>query len=1648
MSNYYPASRRSWWRGLLAIGLLMGGSRAASAQWTVQNSNFSQASVGISSISIVDANTAWAPGYDGTAPLNGYNGFTRTTNGGTTWTSGFVTPAQGLNAVGFAAVSTQTAWAAYSNFNTGGGGGFIFRTTNGGTTWTTLTPAGAFPAAQGGFLDGVIAFDANTVLAIGDPVGGFWEMYRSVNAGVSWSRISSTSLPLPQAGEYAIVGTTQRSGNNVWIATNFGNVLYSNDQGLSWGTSNTGLATITQLAFSSATQGIAYDAANPNIISRTFDGGLSWAALVVSGPVFTADVAGVPGSPGTYVSVGASTAGQGSSYSTDGGFTWTAIDALAHNSVAFLNSSVGYAGGFNTNFAGGIYRGSLPTSGGSYCTANLGGTSCDITQLSIFGTTLNTVPNGCAQVNGSQYSIYPASGNTTATLAQSQVYTFGVTTNATSIISVWADWDQSGTFDASEWTQVTTASVPGTVDLVSLAVPANATLGQTRLRVRTRASGSINGSTDACTQFFSGETEDYIISIQGGTSNTSDPTPYCAASQPVGCVGPNITSVTLVGTTLVNASTCATNVVGDTYTRYPATGTTTATVQRGQTYSLNLTTDNDAITSVWVDWNQNLFFDANEWTQVYTAGLGGTVGLTVPASAVLGQTRMRVRSRVNGSPNGSTDACTQFGSGEGEDYTITVQAGTTNAYCEPGNFTSGCSNGTITNVRLTGTNLNNTTTCQLSGTGNAYTIFPASGVTTGSVQRTNTYALNVTTDLNSIVSVWVDWNQNQLFDTNEWTQIATATTPGTPATAGLLIPANATLGQTRMRIRTRAAGSSNGSNDACSAFGSGESEDYTITVLAAPNPGNVTCTPGNFAAGCGGGTITRVEVAGTTLNSVSTCQLNSFGNAYTVFPASGTTTGSVTPGTTYALRVTTSQSAIISAWADWNQNNSFDTNEWVQVTTASTAGTAAIVGWLVPASAQPGATWVRIRTRAAGSSNGPGDACSNFASGETEDYQINVGNCTLTAPVIVGSTGLCAGSTLVLAATGVPANSTYAWAGPNNFTSALSAPLIPNVTTANAGAYTLTITRAGCTGTAQPFTVAVNAAPAAVTPTGAQRCGAGTLTLTATGAPAGGAYRWYTVQTGGTAIVGATGASFTTPSLSTTTTYYVSAVGAGSCEGPRTAVVAAIGTAPTAAISAGGPISFCAGGSVTLTANGGSANATYQWTLGGQSIPNADSRTYAATQAGVYSVTVSNSSGTGCSATSAPVTVTVNPAQSAAFAYANSTYCLSGGGNATPSLTGTPGGTFTAQPAGLALTAGTGVINLSNSTAGTYVVTYTSPGPCAASTTQTLTLTNAPLATFSFATPSVCAGSVATVQPTLGAGAGTGTFSAQPVGLSIDPFSGVINVTASAVGTYTVTNAIAASGSCAAASAQALFTITAAPTATATAGGPTTFCAGGSVTLTATGTGNFLWSNGATTSSINVTQSGTYTVTVTNASQCAATSAPVTVTVNPTPATPTISATPQTGGGILLTSSAGVGNQWYLGGQPIPGATGTAYLVATSAQNGTYTVVATGLGGCESAPSLGLPVVITGTMEETAAAAGFSLWPNPTADGRLFLTLPATTAPTPVTILDATGRVVYAAEHRATAGQPVELRLTLPVGVYSVRVATTNGPLVRRLVRQ
>ena len=107
--------------------------------------------------------------------------------------------------------------------------------------------------------------------------------------------------------------------------------------------------------------------------------------------------------------------------------------------------------------------------------------------------------------------------------------------------------------------------------------------------------------------------------------------------------------------------------------------------------------------------------------------------------------------------------------------------------------------------------------------------------------------------------------------------------------------------------------------------------------------------------------------------------------------------------------------------------------------------------------------------------------------------------------------------------------------------------------------FAVAVTNGTCVSAPTPLSVTINALPSAPTTQGASACGGNALTLTASGGT-NGQYNWYTSATGGTAVQGQSNSTYTTPVLTSTTTYYVSVFN-GTCESTRTPVTATVSTA-------------------------------------------------------------------------------------------------------------------------------------------------------------------------------------------------------------------------------------------------------------------------------------------------------------------------------------------------------------------------------------------------------------------------------------------------------------------------------------------------------
>lgn len=332
--------------------------------WVMQNSGLAE-SRGITDMFSVNANVVWAAAYDGTAPTNPCQDFTKTTNGGTLWTPGTITGATGLSIANMVAIDANTAWAmCYYPSGTGSLDG-VWKTTNGGTTWARQTTATFSNSVS--FPDCIYFWDANTGWCFGDPINGDFEIYTTTNGGTTWIAVPGAQIPNPVSGEFGVVGYFSVVGNTIWFGTNRGRVYKSIDQGHNWTVSTiTGWSAIyTRPHFKDSLVGFVMDegdgGTNATIgrLAKTIDGGTTWTSVTPSGNVFSNDMSYVPGTAATWVTTGAASTLSGVTYSLDDCATFSDMtETIGTQFLAetWVNDSTGWAGGFVTTGVGGMNK--------------------------------------------------------------------------------------------------------------------------------------------------------------------------------------------------------------------------------------------------------------------------------------------------------------------------------------------------------------------------------------------------------------------------------------------------------------------------------------------------------------------------------------------------------------------------------------------------------------------------------------------------------------------------------------------------------------------------------------------------------------------------------------------------------------------------------------------------------------------------------------------------------------------------------------------------------------------------------------------------------------------------------------------------------------------------------------------------------------------------------------------------------------------------------------------------------------------------------------------------------------------------------------------------------------------------------------------
>jgi hypothetical protein len=568
-----------------------------------------------------------------------------------------------------------------------------------------------------------------------------------------------------------------------------------------------------------------------------------------------------------------------------------------------------------------------------------------------------------------------------------------------------------------------------------------------------------------------------------------------------------------------------------------------------------------------------------------------------------------------------------------------------------------------------------------------------------------------------------------------------------------------------------------------------------------------------------------------------------------------------------------------------------------------------------------------------------------------------------------GSTELnCTVTSISLTATG---GGTYKW--DDNSTD-------PNRTILAAGTYTVTVTAANtCTASAS---IAITSNTTPPTPgistnpnTTVLTCTTTTINLTATG---GATYKWDDNSTSPMRAITMPG------------DYTVTVTGANGCTASASITITSNTTPPSAGITnnTGTTILTCTTTSISLTATG---VGTYKWD------DNSTSANRSVVAAGTYTVTVTAANG--CTA-SASIAITADNTPPSAGITNNTGTTVLTCTTTSISLTATGGGTYkwddnSTNPA------------QSITVAGTYTVTVTIANTCTASATITVTSnTTPPSAGITNNTGTTILTCTTTSISLTATGAGTYKW---------DDNSTLAARTILAAGTYTVT--VTAANTCTASATITVTSNTTPPTPGITNNTGTTIltCTTTSISLTATGGGTYKWDDNSTLPARTILAAGNYTVTVTSANGCTASST-IAITSNTTP--PTAGITNNTGSTVLNCSSVPSISLTATGGGTYKWDDNSINPNRTIVAAGTYTVTVTAANGCTASSSI---IVTSNTAPPTAGIT------NNTGSTQV-------NCITPSISLTATGGGTYKWDDNSTNPN----RTVMTAGTYTVTVTAAN----------
>jgi gliding motility-associated-like protein len=382
-------------------------------------------------------------------------------------------------------------------------------------------------------------------------------------------------------------------------------------------------------------------------------------------------------------------------------------------------------------------------------------------------------------------------------------------------------------------------------------------------------------------------------------------------------------------------------------------------------------------------------------------------------------------------------------------------------------------------------------------------------------------------------------------------------------------------------------------------------------------------------------------------------------------------------------------------------------------------------------------------------------------------------------PVATNNSAICEGDSLKLFTTPVNGATQYNWTGPNGVTVSSQNPVLPNVTVANAGTYTVLPVIPGCTAFAASTMATIKATPAPpVLTSNSPVCIAATITLQASGTT-GATYSW----TGPSSFTSSNqNPSITNASIFHAGNYAVKATVNG-CTGSVATIPVVVNVPPAVpTLTSNSPV--CLGGIIQLSASS-TPGATFSWTGPNNftsSIANPIITNAAVANAGVYNVVASLN---GCVSGTGSIAVGITPPQTPV---ATNSGALCEGDSLrlfTSTVTGATSYNWSGPNGYTASTQNPLLANVSTLAAGAYTVTPIIPGCTTIPASTTVVVKPTPVAPVVTSNSPVCLAATINLQVTAATNA-TYTWTGPSSFTSSNQNPSITNASVLQAGTYTV----------------------------------------------------------------------------------------------------------------------------------------------------------------------------------------------------------------------------------------------------------------------